>query len=296
MRAIILAENSHCELSSLTNHIPHALLPLAGKPLLLHALEVLHRSSIHDVEVVAPQLHEQLESGINMGPLLGMEVTFTPRMPEMVDRRESSLVIGLRTLADINWNEVFDELGELELHTPMPIRMVSGGLPVALMVPPGFDGTISSDWLDIHHTEAVLMPVSTEAMVQTGSISEYYEANFSILKMDFKYLTPAGREFTSGHRAGPRARVNRKSILTTQGYFGSNSKVDKSASLMGGVILGDNVIVDRGARVSDSIILDSTYIGINTDCKRAIVSGGLMVKVDSGVSLELNDPVLLGAI
>ena len=48
--------------------------------------------------------------------------------------------------------------------------------------------------------------------------------------------------------------------------------------------------------MSDSIILDSTYIGANTDCSDAIVSGGLMIKVDSGLYIELDDPMLFGAI
>jgi ADP-glucose pyrophosphorylase len=174
--------------------------------------------------------------------------------------------------------------------------MVSCGLPVALLVPPHFRKYLSWDWYDIYRTEAFQVPVDGERVINTGSVSEYFEANFSMVKGEFKFLKPAGREFASGHRAAPRTRINKKSIFTTHGYFGYNSKVDKSASLRGNVILGDNVVVDRGASVSDSIILDSTYVGVNTDCRRAIVSGGLMVKVDTGVSLEVNDPVLLSAI
>jgi len=112
----------------------------------------------------------------------------------------------------------------------------------------------------------------------------------------YDYLTPAGREFTSGHRASPKARVTRKSISSSHGYFGENSKVDKFATLCGSVVLGDNVVIDKGARVTDCVILDSTYIGANTDCRDAIVSGGLMIKVNTGLCLELDDPVLFGAI
>jgi len=272
------------------------LLPLAGKSLLVHALEALHRSSIRNVEVVAPTLSDQLRTATDTRPLLGMQVRFGPQMFDLRHSTEHCLVIGLRTLIDINWNDVFDQLGELEYHALAAIKMMVLGETVALLIPPNFDGKVSCDWNDIHHTEAIYIPIPPTALITTNSVSAYFKANFDMVQGKYKYLTPAGREFTAGHRASPKARVHRKSIHTRHGYFGSNSKVDKSASLSGNVILGNNVIVDKGAQVSDSIILDSTYIGANTDCIDAIVSGNMMIKVRTGLYLKINDPLLFGAI
>jgi mannose-1-phosphate guanylyltransferase/phosphomannomutase len=296
MRAIILAESSQCDLSPLTKHIPHPLLPLAGKSILLHALETLHRSSIRDVEVVAPTLQSDLEATTDTGPLLGMQVRFESQMLGLRDSKEHCLIIGLRDLADVDWNDVIEQLGELEYHALQPIRITAMGISVALLIPPNFDGKVSCDWSDIHHTEAIQFPVTAERMIKTGSVSEYYEANFLLLQGKYKYLTPAGREFSLGHRASPKASVHKKSIQSQYGYFGSNSKVDKSAQLLGSVIVGDNVIVDKNARVSNSIIFDSTYIGANTNCTDVIISGNLMIKVATGVCIEIDDPILFGAI
>ena len=296
MRAIILAESSFCDLSPLTDQLPHPLLPLAGKPILLHALEALHRSSIRDVEVVAPNLHSQLEASIDTGPLFGTQVRFVPQMFDLRHSSEHCLIIGLRDLTDTDWNETFDELGELEYHALVPIRMIAMGTPVALLIPPSFEGKVSCDWFDIYHTEAIGLPIDAERLVSTGSVSDYYKANFRMVRGKFKYLTPAGRAFTEGHRASPRAKVDNKSILSRHGYFGANSKVDKSARLHGGVILGDNVIIDKGARVSDSIIFDSTYIGVNMNCTDSIINGNLMIRVDTGVCIELDDPMLFGTV
>jgi len=302
MRAIILAENSHCDLSPLTDRTPHALLPLAGKSILIHALESLHRNAIRDVEVVAPTLHRELEDALDTGPLLGMNIQFAPRMLDLRHLPEHCLIVGLQNLVDVDWDMVFEGsnklngYGKFEYHAFFPVKITAQGEPVAMLVPPRFDEKVSCDWADISHTDAIQLPISTERLVNTGSLSDYYEANFRLLQHEHEYLTPAGREFVTGHRAAPNARINPTSILSKHGYFGSNSKVDKSASLSGDVIIGDNVVVDKGARVSDSIIFDNTYIGANTDCDHAIVSGGLMIKVDTGLCLELDDPVLLGAI
>ena len=62
------------------------------------------------------------------------------------------------------------------------------------------------------------------------------------------------------------------------------------------MVIGDRVVVGKGANVRDSIIFDRTYIGSNTDCSDAIIDGNLLIKVDTGVSLLLDDPVLFGAI
>jgi hypothetical protein len=262
----------------------------------MHALESLYRCSIRNVEVVAPSLHSKLEAAVDTRPLLGMQVRFEAKMFDLRHSKEHCLIIGLRDLADIDWNDIFDELGELEYHALVPIRMTAMGVSAALLIPPNFEGKVSCDWFDIYHTEAIQLPISVDRLVSTSSVSDYYKTAFHMVQGKYKHLKPAGRKFIAGHHASPKARINKDSIFSSHGYFGSNSKVDKSASLGGKVILGDNVIVDKGARVSDSIILDSTYIGANTDCSDAIVSGGLMIKVSTGLCLKLDDPVLFGAI
>lgn len=296
MRAIILAESSNCDLSPLTDRIPHPLLPLAGKSILLHALESLHRCSIRDVEVVAPKLYSKLEAATDTRPLLGMAVRFGPQMHDLRHSEGHCLIIGLQELVDIDWNDAFLELGELEYHARAPIRMAVSGLPVALLIPPKFEGKVSCDWFDIYHTEAIQLPVTPENLIKTGSIKAFFESSFNLLEGKFTTIKPAGREFIPGHRVSPQAQVSEKSIHSSHGYFGYKSKVDKAASLYGRVILGSHVIIDKDARITDSIIFDRTYIGARTDCRGSIVCGNLMIRVDTGLCLELDDPLLFGAV
>lgn len=302
MRAIILAESSHCDLSPLTTHTPHALLPLSGKSILVHALESLHRNGIRKVEVVAPRFHRELETALCTDSQLGMSLRFAPRMLDLRHLSEHCLIIGLQNLVDVDWDEVFeefcevDEPGQAEYHTFYPVKVMAHGEPVALLIPPDFEELVSCDWSEIDQTDAVQIPVSPEHLLKINSIATYHEANFQLLKNEYKYIKPAGRVFTSGHVAAPRVHVYARSLQSSYGYFGYNSKVDKSASLCGKVILGDNVVVDKGARISDSIVLDSTYIGANTNCTNSIVNGNLMIRVDTGVCVELDDPMLFSAI
>jgi len=315
MRAIIIAEHSQCYLSPLTERTPHPLLPLAGKPILMHALEVLHHSSIREVDVVSPNLHVQLESQLNVGPLTGMVVRFVPAVPDLQHSSQHSLIVGLSDIADTNWDDALEDLGDLHLHAMIPIRMTVHGVPVAVLIPPcfgqdavswsrpgsryrygDFDDQISCDWSEIHRTEAIQLPINPEHLISTSSFENYYQANFDLLCGEFSYMKPTGREYLSGHRSAPKARVNDSSIQSQHGYFGSYCRIDKSARLHGDVIIGDRAVVDKGARISDSIIFDKTYIGSNIDCRKAIVDGNLLIKIDTGVCLEVDDPVLFGAI
>jgi NDP-sugar pyrophosphorylase family protein len=315
MRAIIIAEHSECQLSPLTARTPYPLLPLAGKPILMHALEVLHRSSIREVDVVSPELHQQLETEIDTGPFMGMTVRFVHAMPDLKNASQHSLIVGLSDIVDTDWNDILDDLGDLDVHALIPIKMTMHAIPVAMLVPPhfgrsslnwtrpglkysygNFDDKISCDWSELHRTEAIQLPINPQYLISTGNFEDYYQANFALLKGKFNYMKSAGREYLTGHRSAPKARVNERSILSRHGYFGSYCRIDKTARLYGDVIIGNSAIVDKGARVSDSIICDNTYIGSNIDCRKAIVNGNLMVKVDTGVCIEIDDPVLFGAI
>jgi len=296
MKAIIIAENSQCWLSPLTDRTPHALLPVAGKTILMHALETLHRSAILDVTVVSPTYCVELASEIDTGPLIGMDVRFTPMIPEGEKMSDHILMTGLKDIVDTDWDDELDRLGDLKVHALMPIRMSVCAEPVALVLPPGFRGRIPVDWGDVHLIDAINLPIGPKRVMSTTMLRDYHQSNFLLLRGEFKYIKPAGREYFSGHRTSPKARVDAKSIQSDHGYFGAHCRIDKTARLHGDVIIGDRVVVGKGANVRDSIIFDKTYIGSHTDCSDAIIDGNLLIKVDTGVSLLLDDPVLFGAI
>lgn len=60
MKSMILAAGLGTRLKPLTDHIPKALVPVAGKPLLEHLLLKLHRSGCNDVVINVHHLAEQI--------------------------------------------------------------------------------------------------------------------------------------------------------------------------------------------------------------------------------------------
>lgn len=60
-RAVILAAGEGTRLRPLTDHLPKALVPLGGVPLLARHMTVLHRAGIADISIVAGYCAEALE-------------------------------------------------------------------------------------------------------------------------------------------------------------------------------------------------------------------------------------------
>ena len=298
MRAIILTENSRSGMSPLTDRTPHALLPLAGKSILLHALEMLRRSGIRDIDVVVPKAQNKLKSAADTDSLRGMRVRFVTEFPDLRDSPGLGLVIGLTDLFDVDWDELVDSLGVVRVHFLIPSMMRIGSTNVALVTPPFFSEKLSSDWNEVGQIAAVPIQLSghNSCHVPMNSFADYHNANFQVLRGEFDNLRPPGRKLASGYRVGRKSKLHDESLRSDSGYVGSHCHIDNSVCLSGDVVIGDKVVIASGTNVADSIVCDSTYIGANLDCRNSIVNGNLLIRVDMGTCLELDDPVLLNSI
>jgi NDP-sugar pyrophosphorylase family protein len=298
MRAIILTENSRCDMSLLTDRIPHALLPLAGKSILLHVLQTLHRAEILDVDVVAPKRRDELHAAFDTSLVPGMRVRFVTECPDLGSSASLGLVIGLNELFDVDWEEMLYSLGVVKVHFLIPSMVKAGSTNVALITPPYFAEKLSSDWSEVAEIESIAVQLSgyDNCHVSTNTFVDYYNANFKVLRCEFENLGPSGRKLASGYHIGRKSKLHNESLQSEHGYVGSRCHIEESASLIGDVVIGDQVVIASGTNVADSIICDNTYIGANLDCRNAIVNGNLLIRVDTGSCLELEDPALLGAL
>jgi NDP-sugar pyrophosphorylase family protein len=285
-------------MAPLTDRIPHALLPLAGKSILRHALQSLYRGSIREVDVVAPELHDEIEAGLDTSSLRGMRVRFVTECPDLQQSDSLSLVIGLSNLFDVDWDELIASLGVVRVHFLIPSMLRIGSTNVALVTPAFFSEDLSSDWNEIDKIEAVPIELSgfNSCRVPTDSFVDYHNANFQLLRDNFENLKSSGRKRASGYLMGRKSKLHRDSLQSEHAYVGSHCRIEKSAWFSGDVVIGDNVVVASGTNVANSIICDHTYIGENLDCRNSIVNGNLLIRVDTGTCVEVDDPELLDVI
>ncbi|MCH4810962.1 N-acetylmuramate alpha-1-phosphate uridylyltransferase MurU [Vreelandella neptunia] len=74
MRAMILAAGLGKRMRPLTDHCPKPLLPVAGKPLIVHHLERLREAGIHEVVINVSYRAEQIIQALGSGDNYGLRI------------------------------------------------------------------------------------------------------------------------------------------------------------------------------------------------------------------------------
>ena len=83
-RAMVFAAGLGTRLKPLTDTMPKALVPVAGKPLLEHALEKLKDSGIRDVVINVHHFADMIEEWVNQHPM-GMNVWFSDERAALLE-------------------------------------------------------------------------------------------------------------------------------------------------------------------------------------------------------------------
>jgi MurNAc alpha-1-phosphate uridylyltransferase len=78
MKAMILAAGRGTRMAPLTDTCPKPLIPLCGKPLIIHHLEKLAAAGITDIVINHAWLGEQLEQTLGNGSSWGIRIQYSP--------------------------------------------------------------------------------------------------------------------------------------------------------------------------------------------------------------------------
>jgi NDP-sugar pyrophosphorylase family protein len=84
MKAMVLAAGQGTRLRPLTDQVPKALVPVAGRPMIEYPLLLLRHYGIRDIVINLHHLGEQIESRLGDGAQLGLQITYS-REPELLD-------------------------------------------------------------------------------------------------------------------------------------------------------------------------------------------------------------------
>ena len=81
MRAMILAAGFGTRLRPLTNTVPKALVPVAGRPLIEYSLLFLKAYGIENVVINLHHLGEKIREALGDGSAYGLRITYSPEDP-----------------------------------------------------------------------------------------------------------------------------------------------------------------------------------------------------------------------
>jgi len=284
MKTIIQADAEGRELQPLTERTCKALLPVAGKPVIVYLLETLYRAGIREATVIAgpfaDQLAEYLAGGTPWG--IQLDVVSQSGFTDVVNgagSREELLMLRGDVLADMDLQQTLEYARETQ---SMSATESSECDSIAVLV----------------HSDSRLLPLELpgESINRLKSLQSYHQANMDVLNGRFAYLKPAGMELKDGIHAEPGATIDRDGNSKCKLFVGTSSLLPADAEIDGATIVGNNVLINRKVRLSNTVILPHTYVGAFTNLNQAIVWGNVLIRVDTGVITRIEDPHLLADI
>jgi MurNAc alpha-1-phosphate uridylyltransferase len=85
MKAMILAAGYGKRLRPLTDHIPKPLVPVGGKPLIVHHLEKIANSGISEVVINLGHLGSKIPEFIGDGSNWGLSINYSDEGPDPLE-------------------------------------------------------------------------------------------------------------------------------------------------------------------------------------------------------------------
>jgi NDP-sugar pyrophosphorylase family protein len=304
-QAILFADRLGSELMPLTERTSVALLPVAGKPMIEHALESLAKAGIRRILVVVSPFADEVQRVIGDGTRWGLRLTYTLTRGEedptaVVDRLGKRLdgpLVGLRgdlihgfdvaawisaaetTPGDCVWADADGLSAACGIHR----AGASDLTPLAWPLTGREDSAAQSAWI----------PIAAEQVCTVQSLADYHRVNLDAITKRLPGLILPGRQAALGLTLGRGSRVSPRSLKQGVCLVGARCRIAPDAELTGEVVISDDVIVDRRATINSSVILPHTYVGELVEITNAIVSGNTMIRVDSGAVLKVTDACLL---
>ncbi len=300
MKALVFADQTARGLAPLTDRTCAALLPVAGRSLLDHALDALEAAGIEAAIVVASPFAAEVERHLKGAGKRKLAV-------------EVSLSRGDETLED-----AIARLGERlpppflavrcdVLRTPSvadflerarraggtgPVAAKIGGVPGGLLlVREKWAAAAGDPWQGAEAAGAVDLRSGRAILVDT--LPAFHRANIEAAFGKFPGLVLPAREAGAGILVGRHSRVPPSSVKGPPAFAGPRCQVHPEADLRGDVVLSGDVFVDRGATLKSAVVLPRSYVGELVEVQNAIVWSDLLIRVDTGSVARVTDSFLL---
>ncbi len=314
MRVIITLFNDSSSFQPITRDKPVGLLSCLNKPLLERRIAEFVEAGLNDIIVVAVENPQAVQEFVGpqtrWGAKISLQVFKDPCSPKETIERISSMVSGPLLLAPGEALTDVDYVGVREYQKETRSRWVS--IQSTLTIDSCSDVEdlkpchefISSD--DALETGALLFDPEFE---DNPSATNYVCDGAHVNVVDPKSLWVANMALLDGRFQ--RIFHIDTSAPETKIIVGHHSKIDKTVSIKGPVLIGnyvrilgqakiqpysvicDGCIVDREASVRSSVVMDNTYVGAETSLEMTMAHSNFMIHLGIGVWTTVADPFLL---
>ncbi len=306
MRTIIIADRLGHELFPLTDRTCPALLPVSGKPVLEHTIDMLANAGIKRVIIVIGSFADQIRTKFEYGRRWGIEIdywgtrgeeepnTLLAQLPKGMQFDSTLIIRGdmIRSACIVEFLEQATTRNAPVLHG------TSHGHSLGICL-------CKTDHVDLDplHWPILVqgLPISPDTIIELPdakvslmeSLAAFHQANLDAAAGRIPGLLIPGRQTALGLTQGRNSQVSSRSIKLGIAFVGSGSEVHPTAELNHEVVISDQVIIDRHAKLSDTVVLPNTYVGELVNLSHSIAWGSDLIRVDLDTHVRVTDAFLL---
>ncbi len=121
----------------------------------------------------------------------------------------------------------------------------------------------------------------------------YHDLNMCMVRGEInRYATP-GYGSLDGSHMGYNVIFPASAALTAPVMIGNDCRFLPLCAVGPHAVIGNHVVADTQSELADCVVLDGTYIGRNLEIKNKIIVGPMLIDPESGISVKLEDPLLL---
>ena len=307
MKVVVLACGDGSALPPLTEFTNASLLPVADKPLLVHALEALALANLKHAFVIVSTFADDVKRTLGDGTPLGMRFEYLSTGP---DNSPHDVLARLHEELDDNYLLV----GTQMLRTPMvgqfltrtasfhsdEVMATVGGVPAGISVvrkgarvrsrrSQVIDG---DQWCE----RATRVDFGEERLLVINSPAALHRANLDAIAGRFPGLILPGRELRARLRVGRKSRLPTAAIKGVPLFVGSRCRVAGNAELMSETVVSSDSVIDRRATLRRALVMPRTYVGPLLEVSNAIVAGDLLIDVQTGTHTKVTESFMLSSI
>jgi mannose-1-phosphate guanylyltransferase / phosphomannomutase len=305
MKTVLLATGGAPGLWPLTEYTAAGLLPVADKPLLVHAVESLAIAKLTDVILIIDAFGDEIKRTLGDGSKWGMQFEYlTAKVGEathdLLDRvavqlNQDYLLINGRVLRTPIISEFLAQATTMQRTSiTATIKGTAAGVSIlrrgSSLIPGYWGGSVplSNKAATVEFHEARLSLIESAAAL--------HRANLDVIGGHFPGLLLAGRELMPGVKVGRHSRLPADAVKGAPVFVGARCRVAANAEVKSYTIVSSDSVIDRNAILSRAVIMPNTYIGALLEVSDAIVAGDLLIHVDTGTHTRVTDSFLLSRI
>jgi len=299
MKTLLLATGGAAQLAPLTDLTTDALLPVADKPLLIHAVESLALAGLAEVIVVVAAFGDEVRKTLGDGAQWGMRFEYLAERDVqrrlVADLSHDYLVIRGEILRTPIINEFLARAATLEAPViAATIRGVAAGVTIIRRRTPM--PWLASAPLARMSQGSTVIDFPEAGLSLIDSPAALHQANLDVIAGRFPGLMLGGCQLMPQVRAGRKSHLPLKAVKGVPVFVGARCRIAASAELMSETVISSDSVIDSRATLHRAVVMPHTYVGALVQVSDAIVSGNLVIHIDSGTHAWVTDQFLLCSI